>query len=108
MADPVNHPKHYQTESGLEAIEVIEAFFHNNAFLANAFKYLARAGKKDKTSQELNKSIWYIRRELKYIGHPPLDVVLLKEAEGVLKQGDLDSKDRSWWQGRLDVLRELQ
>ena len=108
MAYPVNHPKHYQTESGLEAIEVIEAFFHNNAFLANAFKYLARAGKKDKTSQELNKSIWYIRRELKYIGHPPLDVVLLKEAEGVLKQGDLKKEDKAYWEGRLEALKELQ
>ena len=108
MADPVNHPKHYQTESGLEAIEVIEAFFFFFFFLSNAFKYLARAGKKDKTSQELNKSIWYIRRELKYIGHPPLDVVLLKEAEGVLKQGDLKKEDKAYWEGRLEALKELQ
>lgn len=108
MSDPVNHPDHYQTESGLEAIDVIEAFFHDNAFLANAFKYLAREGKKDASEQELNKSIWYIRRELKHIGHPPKDVELLKEAEEILKQDDLDSKDRSWWRGRLDALRELQ
>ena len=26
--DAVNHPSHYASESGLEAIEVIEAFFH--------------------------------------------------------------------------------
>ena len=45
--DMVNHPPHYQTESGLEAIEVIEAFFSENYLLGTTFKYLARAGKKD-------------------------------------------------------------
>ncbi len=45
MNDPIN-PQHYKTESGLEAIDVIEGFglnFHRG----NAFKYLARAGRKD-------------------------------------------------------------
>ena len=64
MTDMVNSPKHYQTESGLEAIDVIEAFFNNSFHLGNAFKYLARAGKKGNYAEDLRKSIWYISREL--------------------------------------------
>ena len=66
--DNVNHPSHYASESGLEAIEVIEAFFHGNAFLANTFKYIARAGKKGgeaKRLEDLKKARWYLEREIK-------------------------------------------
>lgn len=66
--DVVNHPSHYSSESGLEAIEVIEAFFHGNAFLANTFKYIARAGKKGgeaKRLEDLKKARWYLEREIK-------------------------------------------
>lgn len=66
--DNVNHPSHYASESGLEAIEVIEAFFHENAFLANTFKYIARAGKKGgeaKRLEDLKKARWYLEREIK-------------------------------------------
>jgi len=66
--DAVNHPSHYASESGLEAIEVIEAFFHGNAFLANTFKYIARAGKKGgeaKRLEDLKKARWYLEREIK-------------------------------------------
>lgn len=64
MTDNVNHPSHYQTESGLEAIQVIEAFFHDNAFLANVFKYIARAGKKGDTVEDLRKAKFYLEREI--------------------------------------------
>ncbi len=66
--DAVNHPSHYVSDSGLEAIEVIEAFFHGNAFLANTFKYIARAGKKGgeaKRLEDLRKARWYLEREIK-------------------------------------------
>ena len=66
--DDVNHPSHYASESGLEAIEVIEAFFHGNAYLANTFKYIARAGKKGgeaKRLEDLKKARWYLEREIK-------------------------------------------
>lgn len=66
--DVVNHPSHYASESGLEAIEVIDAFFHGNAFLANTFKYIARAGKKGgeaKRLEDLKKARWYLEREIK-------------------------------------------
>ena len=60
----VEHPDHYQTSAGLEAIDVIEAFFHDSFHLWNAFKYIARAGKKGDYVEDLRKSIWYINREV--------------------------------------------
>lgn len=66
--DDVNHPSHYSSESGLGAFEVIEAFFHGNAFLANTFKYIARAGKKGgeaKRLEDLRKARRYLEREIK-------------------------------------------
>lgn len=60
--DPVNHPPHY-ADGKIEVIDFIEdkkLGFH----LGNAVKYIARAGKKDpeKTSEDLQKAIWYINR----------------------------------------------
>ena len=55
--DNVDHPSHYQTENGLEAIEVIEAFFKENYHLGNAFKYMARAGKKNDELEDIEKAI---------------------------------------------------
>ena len=65
-SDPVNHPSHY-TSGKIEVIDFIEdqkLDFH----LANALKYICRAGKKnpDKTQEDLEKAIWYIQR---YISH---------------------------------------
>jgi hypothetical protein len=64
--DDVNHPKHYQASSGLEAIDVIEGFelgFH----LGNAVKYILRAGRKGgsaKRLEDLDKARWYIERAM--------------------------------------------
>lgn len=65
--DNVNHPAHYQTENGLEAIEVIEAFFEDNYHLGNAFKYMARAGKKNDELEDIEKAIWYLERYKKFL-----------------------------------------
>lgn len=65
MSDPLN-PDYYKRE-GLEAIDVIEVFFHDNFHLANAFKYMARAGLKDDADQDLGKAMWYIDRFRNYI-----------------------------------------
>jgi len=60
--DAVNHPKHYTSHpSGVEVIQITE---HMNFCLGNAVKYLLRAELKDNKAQDLNKAIWYIRREL--------------------------------------------
>ena len=62
--DMVNHPPHYKSASGLESIDVIEAFalpFH----LGNVIKYVLRAGKKGEALPDLQKARWYLDR---YIG----------------------------------------
>ena len=64
--DPVNHPSHY-TSGKIEVIDFLED--QNLPFhLANALKYICRAGKKDKnkTEEDLRKAIWYLNR---YIDH---------------------------------------
>ena len=63
--DLVNHPPHYQSTSGVEAIDVIEAFeltYH----LGNCVKYVLRAGKKDPTKrlEDLQKARWYLTRAI--------------------------------------------
>ena len=63
ITNNVNHPQHYQS-NGMEVIDVIEAFglgFH----LGNATKYILRAGRKTKdTNEDIKKAIWYLNRYL--------------------------------------------
>lgn len=63
--DPVN-PSHYkQHPSGVEAITITEAFNFN---IGNAIKYLWRAGlKQTDPTEDLQKAVWYIQRELQRI-----------------------------------------
>jgi len=59
--DMINQPPHYQSDSGIESIDVIEAFelgFH----LGNVVKYVLRAGKKDDKTTDLKKARWYLTR----------------------------------------------
>lgn len=63
--DVVNHPAHYQTKGGLEAIDIIGAVTEDltgvEAFdTGNAVKYLCRWKKKDGT-RDLEKAVWYIQ-----------------------------------------------
>ena len=60
--DSVNHPSHYMG-NGIESIEVIEGF-DLNYHLGNSVKYILRAGKKDDKKQDLEKAIWYLKREI--------------------------------------------
>lgn len=48
----------------MEAIDVIEAFFPDSFHLGNAFKYIARAGKKGDPIEDLTKARWYVDREI--------------------------------------------
>lgn len=60
--DPVNHPKHYTSHpSGVECIEVTQ---HMNFCLGNALKYIWRADDKGDPVQDLEKAVWYLRREI--------------------------------------------
>ena len=62
MADPVNHPAHYNSHpSGVECIDVIE---HMSFNVGSAIKYLWRAGLKGEPDQDLEKARWHIDREI--------------------------------------------
>lgn len=60
----VTHPPHYQSESGLEAIDVIEAFTANLKGIeatdtGNIIKYMCRWKSKNGL-QDLLKAAWYL------------------------------------------------
>ena len=65
MSNRVEHPSYYQGENGIETIEIIR---HYVCDIANALKYLMRAGKKqemgmedaEKEIEDLKKAIFYI------------------------------------------------
>ena len=65
MNNRVNHPQHYQGANGIECIDIIR---HYTCDIANAQKYLWRAGLKpeqgisdrDKEVEDLEKSLFYI------------------------------------------------
>lgn len=62
MADPVNHPAHYNAHpSGVECIQITE---HMSFCLGSAIKYIWRAGKKGDAAEDLEKAVWYLRREI--------------------------------------------
>lgn len=59
----VDHPAHYRADSGIEAIDVIEAW-DLGFCLGNALKYICRAGMKGDAVEDLEKARWYIDREI--------------------------------------------
>lgn len=67
--DAVNHPKHYTSlpatcgkcGAGIECIDVVE---HMSFGLGNAVKYIWRADAKGSPTQDLEKAIWYLQREI--------------------------------------------
>jgi hypothetical protein len=62
--ETVNSPEHYQSDKGMEAIDVIEAF-NLNFNLGNVVKYVLRAGKKDgQGKDDLMKALWYLERQV--------------------------------------------
>jgi hypothetical protein len=85
--EQVNHPQHYCSHnSGIEAIQVTENLPFNTG---NAIKYLWRKELKGKREEDVQKAIWYLKREIqrqidnkayvdllnKYIRHNPDDKV---------------------------------
>lgn len=64
--DPINRPSHYITPSGLEAVDVLEAFelnFHRGTVVT----YILRAGRKGGPEQELldlQKAYRWLGREI--------------------------------------------
>lgn len=76
MTNRVEHPDYYQGENGIETIEIIR---HYTCDIANALKYLMRAGKKqemgmedaEKEMEDLKKALWYIEDYSKQIPQLP-------------------------------------
>lgn len=53
----------YYKSGGLEAFDVIDAF-ELDFNLGNAFKYIARVGKKGDKAEDLRKAVTYLNREI--------------------------------------------
>ena len=69
--DVVNHPNHYKTKSGLEAINVIEAFTSDLMGIeatdtGNIIKYICRWKKKNGL-EDLKKAQWYLNHLINYV-----------------------------------------
>lgn len=67
----VSHPGYYQSESGLEVIDVIEAFTSDLKGITavdagNIIKYACRWSKKNGT-QDLEKLIWYAQHLIEHL-----------------------------------------
>lgn len=69
--DFVNHPPHYQTSSGLETIDVIEAFTEGltgaeATNTGNVIKYICRWKSKNGL-EDLKKCRWYLNRLIDFV-----------------------------------------
>lgn len=69
--DIINHPDHYQTKSGLETIQVIEAFTEDLKGIeavctGNVIKYICRWKKKNGL-QDLKKAAWYLEHLIEHV-----------------------------------------
>ena len=61
-ASMVDHPKHYNMHS-IEPIDVIEDW-GLNFNLGSVVKYIARSDYKGAPIEDLEKAVWYLRREV--------------------------------------------
>lgn len=69
--EAVSHPSHYQSETGLETIDIIEAVTFDlkgvEAFdIGNVVKYISRFTKKNGL-EDLKKAAWYLDHAIKHI-----------------------------------------
>ena len=69
--DMVNHPKHYKTKSGLETIQVIEAFTEDLTGIeatdtGNIIKYICRWKSKNGI-EDLKKARWYLNHLIRHV-----------------------------------------
>lgn len=64
VADSLIHaPSHYVEGRQIQPCEVMESWgLVQHHYIACAFKYLARAGRKGDPCQDLNKALWYLDR----------------------------------------------
>lgn len=71
LCDKINHPDHYISKGGLEAIQVINAFTDDlngmeAVCTANVLKYICRWKKKNGV-EDLKKANWYLEYLINYV-----------------------------------------
>lgn len=69
--DMINHPPHYTSETGMEVIDVIEAFTFDLKGIeatdtANILKYICRWKKKNGI-EDLEKALWYTNHLIEHL-----------------------------------------
>lgn len=69
--DMISHPSHYQSETGMEVIDVIEAFTFDLKGIeatdtGNILKYICRWKKKNGL-EDLKKAEWYLKHLIAHI-----------------------------------------
>ena len=106
MSNNVDHPNHYQSESGLEVIDVIKSFTSElsgeEAFcIGNAIKYICRYSKKNGV-EDLEKAKWYIDRAIS-VQNERLKNAQKMECDYNIGRFVFSSRDDA-----LDVLKKLQ
>ncbi len=67
------NPKHYHgmvNGRPIQVVDIMEAFFVDDAHLAQAIKYLLRAGRKPGTSylKDVGKALWWCAKAIMYHG----------------------------------------
>ena len=97
--DNINSPKHYTSHpSGIECIEIVE---HLPFCLGAAVKYIWRAGLKGDEIEDLNKAVWYLRREIQRIAKiDSLKRFYDKEQFSTIHQYNLITKYMNYCKGR--------
>ena len=72
MVDMVNHPPHYQSDSGIECIDAIRAALGSAGFIAycrgNAMKYVWRCNEKG-GKESILKAQWYLNKAAEEMGN---------------------------------------
>ena len=81
----VDHPNHYQSEAGIEVIDVIEAYTKDlngiEAFdTGNVIKYICRWKKKNGI-EDLKKAKWYLEDLIEYVEN----AVPVRKEKGIFK-----------------------
>jgi hypothetical protein len=111
-ADAVNHPSHYTQYKGVEVIDIAELLTFNRG---NAVKYVARAGHKSKETeiQDLEKALWYVRREMMTTLLPICTLPNLEDLEPLVFQMSYNRGLAVWHisaAGRIgnNMLRDLE
>tara|TARA_B100000614_G_C14242313_1_gene367173 strand:- start:257 stop:499 length:243 start_codon:yes stop_codon:yes gene_type:complete len=63
--DSINTPKHYIEGRKYQPLDILEDWdLVKNHYLACAFKYIARCGRKDDALTDLKKAVFYLEREI--------------------------------------------